>query len=81
MSIAARMRRLTLYFTKMVTVTSKGQITLPKASRELFGVKPGDRLILTVKGDEFWIRPLGPITRQTAGSLSRYARPRKTVKR
>ena len=27
------------------TITSKGQITIPKAIRDLLGVKPGDRLV------------------------------------
>jgi AbrB family looped-hinge helix DNA binding protein len=56
------MRRLTpLPPLKTVTVSSKGQITPPEAGRELLGVKPDDRVILQVNGDELWIRPLGSI--------------------
>lgn len=33
-----------------VTVGEKGQIVIPKQAREVFGIKPGDNLILL--GDE-----------------------------
>ena len=33
-----------------VTVGEKGQIVIPKQAREIFGIKPGDSLILL--GDE-----------------------------
>lgn len=33
-----------------VTVGEKGQIVIPKQAREIFGIKPGDTLILL--GDE-----------------------------
>ena len=36
------------------TVTSKGQITIPKAIRELLGVRPGDRVV-------FVRRPAGEV--------------------
>jgi len=32
-------------------VTSKGQVTLPKAVRESLGVKPGDRVLFRVHDD------------------------------
>lgn len=34
----------------MVTVGEKGQFVIPKQAREIFGIKPGDHLILL--GDE-----------------------------
>ena len=34
----------------MVTVGSKGQIVIPKKAREIFGIQPGDSLMLV--GDE-----------------------------
>ena len=37
-------------FISMVKVGEKGQIVIPKQARELFGIKPGDTLILF--GDE-----------------------------
>lgn len=33
------------------TITSKGQITVPKAVREALGVKPGDRVAFRVRAD------------------------------
>jgi antitoxin PrlF len=33
------------------TITSKGQITVPKAVREALGVQPGDRLAFHVRHD------------------------------
>ncbi len=36
------------------TITSKGQVTIPKAIRDLLGVKPGDRLV-------FVQRPAGEV--------------------
>jgi len=34
----------------LVTVGSKGQIVIPKKARDLFGIEPGDSLVLV--GDE-----------------------------
>ena len=33
------------------TVTSKGQITLPKVVREALGVRPGDRVAFLIRDD------------------------------
>lgn len=33
-----------------VTVGEKGQIVIPKQARELFGIKPGDTLIMFADG-------------------------------
>lgn len=33
-------------------VTSKGQVTIPKAVREALGIKEGDSLLFEVEGDE-----------------------------
>lgn len=35
----------------LATMTSKGQITVPKEARELLGLKPGDRVEFTPDGD------------------------------
>jgi AbrB family looped-hinge helix DNA binding protein len=32
-------------------ITSKGQVTIPKAVRDKLGVKPGDRVVFTVLPD------------------------------
>jgi AbrB family looped-hinge helix DNA binding protein len=33
------------------TLTSKGQVTIPKEVREALGLEPGDRLCFEVRGD------------------------------
>jgi antitoxin PrlF len=39
------------------SVTSKGQITIPKAIRDLLHVRTGDRVDLVVEGDTVVLRP------------------------
>jgi antitoxin PrlF len=39
------------------TVTSKGQMTLPKAVRELLGIVSGDKLDVTVEGKRIVLIP------------------------
>ena len=34
------------YMFGMVTVGAKGQIVIPKEARDVFGIQPGDRLLL-----------------------------------
>ena len=41
------------------TVTSKGQVTIPKEIRETLGVIEGDRLIFLVEGDKVVLRKVG----------------------
>lgn len=38
------------------TVTSKGQVTIPKEIREILGVIEGDKLIFLVEGDRVLMR-------------------------
>jgi len=43
----------------MSTLTSKGQMTLPKAAREALHLKPGQRLRVEVTADGGWLlRPI-----------------------
>ena len=57
------------------TVSSKGQITLPRFLREALGLKPGSVVSLTLHEDELRLRPAPTGTaRRLAGSLRRYAR-------
>lgn len=44
--------------TKMATVTSKGQITIPKAIRQALGIKEKDRLLFLVEDDRLVLIPL-----------------------
>lgn len=39
------------------SLTSKGQVTIPKAIRELLNVKTGDRLEFVVEGDQVVLKP------------------------
>ena len=38
------------------TVTSKGQITVPKAVRRAMGIKEGDSLVFEVEGEDVRVR-------------------------
>ena len=40
----------------LATITSKGQVTIPAAIRERFGLKQGDRVDFVVEGDEVRMR-------------------------
>lgn len=37
-------------------ITSKGQVTIPKAIRELYGLEKGDYLILEPRGEDLVVR-------------------------
>ena len=39
------------------TLTSKGQMTLPKAIRDSFNLKPGDRIDVSADGDRIVLVP------------------------
>lgn len=41
-----------------VTLTSKGQLTLPKAVRDALGLKPGHRLEVEILPDDLRTRPI-----------------------
>lgn len=44
--------------TKVATITSKGQVTIPKEIRQTLQVKENDRLLFTLEGDRVVITPL-----------------------
>lgn len=37
-------------------ITSKGQVTIPKAIRELYGLEKGDYLVLEPRGEDLVVR-------------------------
>ncbi|KKC31001.1 AbrB/MazE/SpoVT family DNA-binding domain-containing protein [Devosia psychrophila] len=39
------------------TLTSKGQMTLPKDIRDELGLKPGDKIDILKEGDRYVLRP------------------------
>jgi antitoxin PrlF len=44
---------------KHATITSKGQVTVPREVRRLLGVRTGDRLLFESDGDGVRVRPVG----------------------
>jgi len=50
-------------------LTVKGQITLPKAIRERFRLRPGDRVALEPEADGIKVRPVHRTILDWAGSL------------
>lgn len=57
------------------TISSKGQITIPKTLRQRLGIRPGDRVMIDVQGEWITIRPLRrTLVQQTAGSLRRFVK-------
>jgi AbrB family looped-hinge helix DNA binding protein len=46
---------------KIVTVSSKGQITIPVSFQRRYGFKPGQRVRITVRNDSFCVTPIDPI--------------------
>jgi len=42
----------------MATITSKGQVTIPKEIREQLNLRPKDRLLMMVQGDRIIVIPI-----------------------
>jgi len=58
---------------KLATISSKGQITIPKAMQQHLQVTPGSRVILSPEKGTVLIKPLRQsIVEQTSGSLRKY---------
>lgn len=56
---------------KVVTVSSKRQVTIPKRLLNILNVEPGSKLVLKVQKDLLIAQPLGTsVVEQTAGSLT-----------
>jgi len=54
-----------------VKMSSKNQIVVPKAAREALGLKPGDRLAVSVDGDTVRMEKLPPdLEDRLRGTLS-----------
>jgi antitoxin PrlF len=43
---------------KEAKITSKGQITVPKAVRHALGLRPGDKVVFEQEGGEICVRPV-----------------------
>jgi len=42
----------------IVTVSTKGQIVIPKEVRERFGLRPGTKIDIKLKGNEITLKPM-----------------------
>jgi AbrB family looped-hinge helix DNA binding protein len=49
---------------KIVRVSSKAQITIPKALCERFGLRPGDKVELWVEKGSLRVKPVKPVPKQ-----------------
>ncbi len=57
------------------TVTSKGQVTIPKRIREALGIKPGSRVEFFLEDDHLVVELAGAGAVETSGgALRKYAR-------
>ena len=56
------------------TVTSKGQVTIPKAIRELLHLRTGDQLDFVVEDERVFIEPAASDVRRLRGLLHRPGR-------
>ncbi len=62
------------------TVTSKGQITIPKDVRERLGLEAGDRVVFVVQSDrDVTLKPAKTDIRKLHGMLSRKGGRRRSV--
>lgn len=53
----------------LTTMTTKGQVTIPKAIRDTLRIKSGDRLEIVIIGDEAVIRPVSKSIADVFGML------------
>jgi AbrB family looped-hinge helix DNA binding protein len=62
------------------TLTSKGQLTLPKAVRDSLRLRTGDRVMFIVHGDaEAVLQPVTKSVDDVFGRLHNPAQPRRTI--
>ncbi len=62
------------------TLTSKGQVTIPKTVRKSLGLQTGDRIAFVIRGDsEVALKPLNKSVDEVFGKFHDPAQPRRTV--
>lgn len=62
------------------TLTSKGQITIPKAVRDSLNLRTGDRVAFVVRGDaEAILKPVTKSVDEVFGRLHSANQPRRSV--
>jgi len=62
----------------IAVITSKGQMTVPKAIRDSLELKPADRVVLVMEGDHAVLFPLRGTILDAAGSVKNPAGKRST---
>lgn len=63
---------------KIATISSKGQLTIPKYVQDMMNITYGSKVMLYPDKDILLIKPLkNSLTQQTAGSLKKYSNPKK----
>ena len=55
----------------VTTLTSKGQVTVPKEIRDALGLKPCDKVEIFVKDGQVWLRKADPPLREDGAGSSR----------
>ncbi|WP_049898890.1 AbrB/MazE/SpoVT family DNA-binding domain-containing protein [Halococcus agarilyticus] len=56
----------------MPSVTTKGQVTIPKAVREAMGIKPGDEVVFEKTDEGYVIQKDAPTTDKGADPFQKY---------
>lgn len=80
MRIFAMNERLTQTMADGTTMTTKGQVTVPREIRDRLGLKPGDKIVFTMLNDGTVVmRPKTRRLAELAGSLTRPGQPKVTV--
>lgn len=64
----------------LTTLTSKGQMTLPKAVRDDLDLRPGDKIDIVKEGDRYVLRPRNRSATEFYGILHRPGEKPLTVK-
>ena len=65
-------------YMKIVTISSKGQITIPMDVQKIMNVTQGSKVMLYPEKNILMVKPLkSSIVAQTAGSLKKYIDPKK----
>jgi len=60
---------------KATTLTSKGQVTIPREVRVALGLKPSDRISFAIEGTEARLRKAFPSLEEVVGSLPALGMP------
>lgn len=61
--------------TQVRTITSKGQVTIPKAVREALGLRPNDKVRFSLENGHVVLRKAYPSLAEVVGSLPALGMP------